>query len=73
MKVEIFAAADPIEISREDLTKDHKEEIRKLVGQLEGMDPKDVEDQVYVKFEYDLCQSCRNKLYEYISNISDNK
>ncbi len=61
VKIEAYAAADPLEITEEDLEKDHLEEISKLIKQLEQMDPQELEDQVYKSFRFDLCPECHRK------------
>ena len=58
VKVEVFAAADPLTITEEDLKRDHRAEIARLIDQLERMDPDEVEDQVYRSFRFDLCRQC---------------
>jgi len=61
VKIEAFAAADPLEITEEDLEKDHLIEISKLIKQLEQMDPQELEDQVYKSFRFDLCPECHRR------------
>jgi hypothetical protein len=56
--VEVFAAADHLTITEEDLKRDHTAEIARLVDQLDRMDPDTVEDQVYRAFRFDLCRDC---------------
>jgi hypothetical protein len=58
VKIEVFAAADPLTITDEDLARDHRGEIARLVRQLDRMTPDDVEDQTYRAFRYDLCPAC---------------
>jgi len=60
-KIEVYAAYDPLEITEEDLEKDHLEEISKLIKQMEHMDPQELEDQVYKCFRFDLCPDCHKK------------
>ena len=65
VKIEVFAAYDPLELTREDLAKDHEAEMRRLLESMSGMDPRDLEDQVYRSFRFDLCPACQRK---YIQN-----
>jgi len=58
VKVEVFAVADPLTITEEDLKRDHRAEIARLLDQLEKMDPDEIEDQVYRSFRFDLCPQC---------------
>lgn len=65
LRIELFAAFDGLEFSEKDLRagRDTKKEIADLIRRLEDMDPRQLEDQVHVKFEYDLCQKCRDEVY----------
>ena len=61
LKVEVFAAYDPMELTEDDLKADRLKEIRELVKRMEQMDPKELEEQVYKKLTFDLCPACRKK------------
>jgi hypothetical protein len=61
LRVEVFAAYDPMELTAEDLKQDHLAEIRELVKRMEAMDPKELEDQVYQKLTFEVCPACRKK------------
>ena len=61
VKVEVFAAADHLTITEEDLKRDHGAEIARLVKQLDRMDPDDIEDQTYRAFRFDLCRDCHRQ------------
>ncbi len=65
VKIEVFAAADPMEITEDDLKKDHHKEIADLLDQMEDMDPQELEDGVYKKLRFDLCAACQRK---YLAN-----
>jgi hypothetical protein len=58
VKIEIYAAYDPMEISQEDLEEDRDEEIRDLLAEMQDLDAEDLENQVYKTFRYDLCPAC---------------
>ncbi len=62
VRVEVFAAAEPLEISPQDLARDHRAEIQRLAHALDRMNPDDVEDQIYRSFRFDLCRDC-HRLY----------
>lgn len=66
LRIELFAAYDGLEIKESDLRRrdDIKREIEDLLKQMEDMDEQELQDQVHVKFEYDLCQKCRDEIYE---------
>jgi hypothetical protein len=58
VKIEVYAAYDPMEISGDDLREDHDDEIQGLLAQMEDMDAEDLEDQVFKTFRFDLCPEC---------------
>ena len=58
VRIEVFAAAGPIDLSAEDLTRDAASQMREIIESLEGADPNDVEDQTYRSLRFDLCVSC---------------
>ena len=62
VRIEVFAAYDPLEISRGDLQRDLRKEMAELIERMKTMDPAELEDQVYKRFEYDLCPECQ-KVY----------
>src|SRR3972149_1714149 len=64
VKIEVFAAYDPMELTGEDVEADHLEEISQLVSEMEQMDPKELEEDVYKSFRFDLCPTCRDKYVE---------
>ena len=62
LKMNIFAAYDTLEIELTDLEKDYEDEIGKLIEKMEGMDPKQLEEDVFKQFTFDLCRRCQQKL-----------
>ena len=58
-KIQVFAAYDPLEITFEDLTRDHSAEIDALLEQCEGMTEDELMRDVYVEFHFDLCRECQ--------------
>ena len=58
-RIEVFAAYDSLDITFEDLTTDHTAEIKQLLEKCVGMTEDELMRDVYVKFEFDLCQSCQ--------------
>lgn len=62
VKIEVKAAYDPLEITREDVERDLQAEIQRLLTQLQGMTPQEAQDQVYRVFRFDLCPPCQ-KIY----------
>ena len=63
VKLEVYAAAGPIELDAESLA-DTESEIEAVIEKLEEADPDEVEDQTYRAFRFDLCDACRRKLLE---------
>jgi hypothetical protein len=58
-KIEVFAACDPLQITFEDLTRDHTGEIDALLRQCEGMTEEELMRDVHVAFRFDLCRACQ--------------
>ena len=61
VKMEVFAAHDPAEITEADLDEDHMEAVSQLLRDMEDnlADP-DLEP-AHQKFRYDLCPDCQKK------------
>ena len=59
VKIEVKAAYDPLEVTREDLDQDLNAEIRRLIDRMKTMDPKALEEQVYKAMAFDLCMACQ--------------
>jgi len=58
VRIEVYAAYDPMEITSRDLDEDHDDEIHDLLATMEDMDADALEDQVYKTFRFDLCPAC---------------
>ena len=58
--VRIVAVADPAppEFDEQDLQRDHRAEIERLVAELEGLSPQEAMDQVYRRVTITLCGAC---------------
>ena len=65
VKIEVFAAYDPMELTDADLKQDRMKEIRDLAQRLSELEPQELEDQVYKSFQFDLCPECQRK---YVKN-----
>ena len=66
VRIEVFAAAEPPDkLIYLDETKDFKEEVDRLLDKIASTDPRELQDQVYKFFKFDLCRLCQN---EYIKN-----
>ena len=58
-RIEVLAAADPLEITLEDLLRDSRREMDALLEQCKHLTEEQLMRDVYVKFEFDLCRSCQ--------------
>jgi hypothetical protein len=61
VKIEVFAAHDPAEITEEDLEEDHMEAVSELLRELEESDASDGVEPASRCFRYDLCPECRGR------------
>ena len=61
VKIEVYAAHDPAEITEADLDEDHMEAVSQMLQELEdgGVSPDLVEPSR--QFRYDLCSDCHKK------------
>ncbi|MHB8521354.1 MAG: hypothetical protein ACYDH9_11445 [Limisphaerales bacterium] len=58
-KIQVFAAYDPLDITFEDLTRDHTGEIEQILEQCEELSEAELMRDVYVEFQFDLCRACQ--------------
>jgi len=61
VKVEVFAAHDPSEITEADLDDDHMEAVSQLLQDMDDLEDPDELAPPYKKFRYDLCPECHKK------------
>lgn len=61
-RLEVFHDPTPPEITAQDLAVDHGAEIRKLLAQMASRDPRELEEEVYLRRERRLCAPCRKEL-----------
>ena len=61
VRIEVKAAYDPLALTDEDLEKDYRQEIARLLSQLEGASEVEAQDQVYRAFDFDLCPACQRR------------
>ena len=64
-KIQVYAAYDPLEITSNELLRDHTKDIERLLKQCERMSEEELMRGVYVDFEFNLCARCQKV---YISN-----
>lgn len=60
VKMEVFAAFDPVANEEED-DRDHLEEIQGILERLEDCDEEQAGEDVYQQLRFDLCPECRKK------------
>jgi hypothetical protein len=60
VKIEVYAAFDPLVVDEED-DRDHLQEIQDLLERLEDGDSDRIDDDVYQRLRFDLCPKCRKK------------
>ena len=64
----VKAAYDPMEMTPEDLARDHQAEMKRLLEQMKDLSAEEAQDQVYRTFKYDLCPPCQKK---YLAEVRD--
>lgn len=60
-KMDIFAAYDTLEITREDLERDIPYEIRQILERCADKSPEELLREVYANFRFDLCPDCHSR------------
>jgi len=58
LRIQGYAAYDPMEISASDLAGDLDREMRDLIAAMAERDPRELEDEVYKELRLDLCPAC---------------
>jgi hypothetical protein len=62
VKIEVFAAHDPSEITEADLDEDHMEAVSQMLRDMDdGVEDPDLIEANPKSFRYDLCPCCRNR------------
>jgi len=64
VRIEAFADPTPPNFSEEDLKRDPKEEIRRLLEQMRDLSPQEAMDQVYRRLTLTLCGPCYRRWIE---------
>lgn len=59
VSIDVRAAHDVMEVSREELEEDHREELKRLLAKLEGVSAEEAQKQVHCAFKFDLCPACQ--------------
>lgn len=61
VRIEVKAAYDRLEITEEDLGRDVRGEIARVLRQLEGISEEEAQNEVYRQFQFDLCVACQRR------------
>jgi len=61
VRIQVFAAYDPLELTPDDLAGNHRAEIQALLNRLAKADPQELEDSIYKEFVFDLCMACQRR------------
>jgi len=61
VKIEVVSAYDPMEVTDEDLARDHEAEMKALVEKMKDMTQEQAMDPVYRAFRFDLCGRCQRE------------
>lgn len=64
VRLELWAAPDPLVVSADDLKRNFKKEMEELIRQMEKQDATELTHQVWVRYDFDLCPRCRQTYYE---------
>lgn len=58
-RVQVYAAYDPLNVDFEDMARDHTNDIKEILERCEGTTEKELTQDVYVDFQFDLCRPCQ--------------
>jgi hypothetical protein len=61
LKIEIYAAFDPVVADEDEDDRDHLQEIQDILENLEDSESDRIGDDVYQRLRFDLCPECRRK------------
>ena len=61
VEIRVWAAYDPLEITRSDLRENHRAKIADLIEACRGVPEEDLESQVYRDFRFHLCPPCQRR------------
>jgi hypothetical protein len=61
VKMEIFAAFDPMATDEADDDRDHLQEVQDILERMEDAESEQIGDDVYQQLRFDLCPECRKR------------
>jgi hypothetical protein len=65
VKMEIYAAFDPVVVDEDGGDRDHLQEIQEILERMEEAESDQVGDDVYQRMRFDLCSECRRKFIKH--------
>jgi hypothetical protein len=64
LKLQIFARAEPLVFTIQDMQQDSTSKLEELVKEMENADPEEAEDEVFEMYGFDICKRCRRKMHQ---------
>jgi hypothetical protein len=61
VSIDVRAAYDVMETTREEIEEDHAAEMKRLLARTEGMTEEELQDSVHRAFRFDLCPRCQKE------------
>ncbi len=61
VKMEVYAAFDPMMVEEADDDRDHLQEIQEILERLEDAESDQIGEDVYQQMRFDLCSDCHKK------------
>jgi len=61
VKLEVYAAMDPVDADRKDDDRDHLQEMQEILARMEDAEDDQIGEDVYQQMRFDLCPECRKK------------
>lgn len=61
VKIEVYAAFDPIDADEDEYDRDHLEELQDILERMDDAEDPRIGDDVYQQRRYDLCPECRKR------------
>lgn len=70
LRMDFQQAYDELEITEEDLKKDSRKEFAKILREIEDWTQEEMEEDIFVRFEFNLCRKCRNEIVRRLKKTS---
>jgi hypothetical protein len=68
IKIEVTAAYDPLVLNDEDLQRDYRAEIARVLAQLDEVSTEEAQNQVHRVFDFDLCLPCQRRYIDKLAS-----